>query len=1057
MSSPIAQSALVGGELAPSLYGRVDLARYTQSAKVIENFVVDPHGGASNRQGSKFVAYSKLQDGSQVRLIPFEPSADESYVLEFGHKYLRIHTQYGPVYTAAFPIIASNNDETDAHVTFNFLDEPPHGGVSQLRQSQSFVTPAGGPLVIEKFGVRMSRSTSVSAPPALHGAIYASAANVPTAPLAGAGFADFTPPLPTDPGTSTAPFVYFTLHTPITLAASTEYHFVIESDHPPASPFAGQAIFMTNDSRYLNPAATGRARYWNGAAWVLLSDTLDWCFVLNGPDSTLLDLVTPYESLPMDDLGTESELTQLVVTQSVDVMTIVQQNHPPYELKRYGEGSWTFLPLGLQTATGKPTAISFAGPNGHIPATTPTKKWTYAVAGVSRDGIESEPLISAEINCGVMTDTDFVTMVITGTETVDHYSVYKGRNGTYGFIGVTKMRADLTEVWDYTYNSVFPVRYEYWRDLQAGASGTHSEQRPSNHRDWRDDNKYIRDLADVDARAAADKAVAALTAGVNSYLFDDENQSPDYTDQPRRFINPFADQVGGRKPAVTTYFQQRQVFANWLGQPDTIAMSETADYKNFQRSLPTVDDDSIEATLAAGQLNSIKAAVALRSLFLFTSGAEFVLGSQNGPVSPSNIDSLPVSRRGSGTLQPLVIGSVLLFVDRAGRVREWLYEQTSNDYPATDVGLLAAHLFDLEYITAWTYVEAPRSVVWATRTDGTLLTFTYVREQSVAAWARQTTAGKFRDVCHIREFGERGDTPWVIAQRTINGVAATIIEKFPPRNPASSVFLDCHATADYEEVGNLELDLTSPGAPGTIVDGILLGTVGWLKTNWVHVHNATLVATTASLANAPGVRFVVDGEIYSGHVVKLDDPAHTGSSTSYWIELDRDIPASVYAVIPVVLAEWECTAKVWRGFDHLIGETVGVVADDSVHPDLVVSGGGAVTLNTYAAKVSVGLRYISTLKLLPLVAGGSEIRAKQKLINSVDLVVADTRGIWVGEKDTDMTEKKPEYPDTTDERTDTITCRASSTWGKSGAQTIQQRDPVPCTILAIIPEVTLGG
>ena len=49
------QGSLSGGELSPSLYPRVDLARYQTSVRTGTNFIVRPYGGMVNRPGTQFI------------------------------------------------------------------------------------------------------------------------------------------------------------------------------------------------------------------------------------------------------------------------------------------------------------------------------------------------------------------------------------------------------------------------------------------------------------------------------------------------------------------------------------------------------------------------------------------------------------------------------------------------------------------------------------------------------------------------------------------------------------------------------------------------------------------------------------------------------------------------------------------------------------------------------------------------------------------------------------------------------------------------------------------
>jgi hypothetical protein len=75
------------GELSPRLEGRIDLQKYSSGAQKLENMLVFPQGGITRRPGTKYAGASK--DGGKVRLIPFEFSDEQAYVLEFGANYIR--------------------------------------------------------------------------------------------------------------------------------------------------------------------------------------------------------------------------------------------------------------------------------------------------------------------------------------------------------------------------------------------------------------------------------------------------------------------------------------------------------------------------------------------------------------------------------------------------------------------------------------------------------------------------------------------------------------------------------------------------------------------------------------------------------------------------------------------------------------------------------------------------------------------------------------------------------------------------------------------------------
>jgi hypothetical protein len=100
------QPSFAAGEVSPLLYGRVDLAKYRVGLKTMLNFYVHPQGGASNRAGTQWVG--EIIDSANIgRLIPFEFSTIQTYVLEFGDLKMRVIKDGGYVLEAAKNITAA--------------------------------------------------------------------------------------------------------------------------------------------------------------------------------------------------------------------------------------------------------------------------------------------------------------------------------------------------------------------------------------------------------------------------------------------------------------------------------------------------------------------------------------------------------------------------------------------------------------------------------------------------------------------------------------------------------------------------------------------------------------------------------------------------------------------------------------------------------------------------------------------------------------------------------------------------------------------------------------
>jgi hypothetical protein len=94
-----------GGELSPRLDGRNDLAKYASGCKTLQNMIVYPHGSAARRPGTTFVAEVKTSSAF-TRLIPFEFSTTQTYILEFGDLYIRFYKDSGAILEANKTITA---------------------------------------------------------------------------------------------------------------------------------------------------------------------------------------------------------------------------------------------------------------------------------------------------------------------------------------------------------------------------------------------------------------------------------------------------------------------------------------------------------------------------------------------------------------------------------------------------------------------------------------------------------------------------------------------------------------------------------------------------------------------------------------------------------------------------------------------------------------------------------------------------------------------------------------------------------------------------------------
>lgn len=218
-------------------------------------------------------------------------------------------------------------------------------------------------------------------------------------------------------------------------------------------------------------------------------------------------------------------------------------------------------------------------------------------------------------------------------------------------------------------------------------------------------------------------------------------------------------------PGAVGIFQQRLMFGRTNRSPQTVWMSETGSFHSMAVSRPLRNDSAITVTVDTRQMNEVRHFVALNDCFVLTNAAEFRMTEKDGAITPGSIGFRPQSFWGAAEVPPITIGTTILLLDGSGRVvRDMHYNLQEDGYSGDDRSVLATHLLRKPIID-WAYQQTPYSTVYAINEDGKLLTFTYMREQEVWAWAQHESSGdKFRSVCCVREDGK--DRVYFLVKRT---------------------------------------------------------------------------------------------------------------------------------------------------------------------------------------------------------------------------------------------------------------------------------------------------
>jgi hypothetical protein len=108
-------SSFNAGELSPRMAARTDQPDfYPNGCRVLENFFIWRHGPAERRPGTRYIAEVK-NSAKKTRLIPFEYSTEQAYVIEAGDQYFRFYKDGGRIESPpATPVeVASPYPEAD--------------------------------------------------------------------------------------------------------------------------------------------------------------------------------------------------------------------------------------------------------------------------------------------------------------------------------------------------------------------------------------------------------------------------------------------------------------------------------------------------------------------------------------------------------------------------------------------------------------------------------------------------------------------------------------------------------------------------------------------------------------------------------------------------------------------------------------------------------------------------------------------------------------------------------------------------------------------------------
>ena len=987
--------AFNAGEFGPRMAARVDFSKYPLAAARLENLIPLPQGGLARRPGTRFIG--EVSDSAVThRLLPFEFSTEQAYVIEAGDGKFRFYRNKGQITVA----------DTDAAITNGGFDNDIVGWDDRS------IAPAS-----IKHQVLGNETVGI------------------VDPVAGAfTFGDGTANRKNLGFRFTAPFDGVVLESWFTVQTHTTNGQVVAKVYTDNSGSPGAQIGSDSNTVTINSSEISHVFSWTGTLPTYNKGDKVW-IVYSNVDTTL-----------NTNIKTVADLGPDFATGAHDTITSIADGSSSFPAAQDLRGLVTLAPLPvtsvltLNAATGGTAWAEQA-----VTTTSLGQEHVLQFRVIGAPGDKIELRIGSEstgVGFANLLDLGVGTHAVAFTPTVSPFYV-QFRHALAKEIHIDEVsltdNAALELATPYSAADLFTLKTAQTADVMYIAHPNHPTMKlerrghttwslvevPWVDGPWLAQNDTATTLAPSATSGLGIAITASATKGINGdkgFLSSDVGRlvrikngtewgyavitavtstTVATADVRRGFAATTANtawMLGAWSattgyPAGVTFFEQRLVAWSTRGgidgRPQTFWMSQSADIENMRpdslegSAIEVHDDDALDFTMAADQVNVILWMSPGTQLVFGTTGGEWTVRSDGPIVKPTDIDVKRSTTHGSADVEPLRVSHVVLFLQRAKRkIREFAFNFDANDFRSPDLTLLSDHILE-SGVTEMAYQQDPDSQVLCVRGDGQIAVLTYLREQDVVGWGRHILGGGLAGGNAVVESiatipgnagtgSENQDEAWVVVKRTIDGATKRYVEVIEPifEGPMPDQFDDTSA-----------FDI-------------------------------------AVLTAQKGAHYVDSGLVYDG----------------------------------------AATATI-SGLDHLEGETVKILADGAIHPDKTVAG-GQITLDRSASNVRVGLGYTHKFKGLKMEFGGAAGTAvgKTKRIHGISFVLLHSMKLRQGPAFDDLLENDFRViADAMDTAVPLFTgehfVAFDGDWERDSRIAIGDDAPVPFFLLALAPEM----
>lgn len=746
------QTSFNAGEISPYLRGQIRLEKYRDGVIEMKNFVALPQGGVTLRTGTaRITSAMTSSDGGgnpelyDVRLIGFSPNSNNTYVLEFGHEYIRVLSRTGPI-TLVDP---DDEDATLTHITapwaasdlsqisvtysvdvviISHPQYPPYI-LSRLAADKFTLAPiefshpptkkveASGTSLIVSNESRyiLLRSTQATEFDAIGAFAYVEWQEDGEWRLGRKLTTSTTPAAPANPTGSTCyvePVRSTVQEFPIN--ALTTYELTADNDE-----IAADKAHVLSDTAAFNFDLVG--------SWLRFRPT--FADVRNTDRS---DGVARWVRV-LEYLGQYDRPTEWLMGNGITAADF--------------ESGATYH---IITANGVSLHVSRSGTAANPETPNDSTGFVYGTDGDTFQWVNYAKITSPGVNTVISNLSSQKAFDVVQTELP--VTVYKP-TGT-----VTVDPSESLWTAEVAFDKPFlgtdtggPASDDVGRYLQVK---------------FGDNWSLFKITAVTNSQSCDVDVLSAIPVDPKSSEYVNQGISPEFR---------ISHWHSGNWPFCAAFHEQRLVFGGCPRSPQTIFLSSLLDTFNFstvENDGNVLDTTGIQYTLSVRQLSRIS---------WLTSGPVLLIGSESGeyqvrsssfnePITPTNIRITEETAIGAGP-NFLRIGSSTFFASRSGaQFFEFRYNYEIDGYESIDITLMADHLFKRDPIINFDFQLFPRPVIWVVTQSGALFGLTYVKEQGIYAWHRHSlgTGGSSTKILSVAvrfNSGGKEDEVWLAVRR----------------------------------------------------------------------------------------------------------------------------------------------------------------------------------------------------------------------------------------------------------------------------------------------------